>query len=127
MSRLPRISEAEWDVMSVLWAHEHAFAQEVASELAPRKDWNQRTVKTLLGRLVKKGALGFEVDGPRYRYHALVTRDECLRAESRSLLERFAGGSISPLLAQFVREGKLTPDEIAELKDLLAEKEEEEG
>ena len=46
MSRLPRISEAEWDVMSVLWAHEHAFAQEVASELAPRKDWNQRTVKT---------------------------------------------------------------------------------
>lgn len=125
MTPEPRISQAEWDVMHVLWELEPSTAQEVHRALAGRKDWSARTVKTLLGRLVKKGVLGYEVDGPRYVYHSLVSREACLREESRSILERLGGRSISPLLAHFVEQGELSREEIAELKELLERREDE--
>ena len=122
-SDLPRISSAEWSVMRVVWARGAASAQDVAASLDDTTDWSDRTVKTLLSRLVKKGALGYEVEGKRYRYHALLSRDECVQAESESFLERVFGGAVSPLLASFVRGGKLSKAEIAELRHLLDEEE----
>jgi BlaI family penicillinase repressor len=123
----PRISEAEWDVMRVLWNRPGLFAQEVAARIPGERNWSDRTVKTLLGRLVKKGALDFEVEGKRYRYRPALTREECVRAASRSFLERVFGGAVSPMLATFVREGlragKLSEEEIAELRRLLDEEE----
>lgn len=124
MADPPRISEAEWEVMSVVWEHHPVTAQDVFERLGNSRGWSLRTVKTLLGRLVKKGALGFEVEGKRYRYHARAQRAECVAAESRSFLGRVLGGSASPLLATFVREGKLTAGEVAELRALLDEIEE---
>jgi len=119
----PRISAAEWDVMRVLWDRPGLFAQEVAAELAPAHDWSDRTVKTLLSRLVKKRVLRFEVEGKRYRYHPELTREECVRAASRSFVERVFGGAVSPMLATFVREGSLSEREIGELRRLLDEEE----
>lgn len=121
----PRISDAEWEVMNKLWQEHPATAQELHDALSSRRDWSDRTVKTLLTRLVKKGVLGFEEDGRRYRYHPLVTRDDCLRVESRSFLDRVSAGSVSPLLAWFVKEGELGEEDIAELRRLLDEREEE--
>ena len=123
METPPRISEAEWDVMRVVWERHPITAQEVARALDPHRDWSARTVKTLLARLVKKGALGFESEGQRYRYHPLVSRGECVRVESESFLQRVFGGAASPLLAHFVREGRLSPEEFAELRRLLEEEE----
>ncbi len=120
----PRISEAEWEVMHAIWSLGQANAQDVVQALRPAKDWSDRTVKTLLARLVKKGALGYEAQGKRYLYRPLVERDACVQAESDSFIERVCGGTLSPLLASFVRTRKLSAEEIRELKRLLEDQEE---
>ena len=119
MSDLPRISDAEWAVMSAVWDRHPTGALEVAEALADR-GWSVRTVKTLLGRLVKKGVLGFELDGQRYLYSPEVERERYLRAETESFLERH-GGAASPLLAHFVRAGHLSEEDLADLRRLLDE------
>ncbi len=123
MSQTPRISETEWEVMKICWIRPPVTAQEVIEALAARDDWHPKTIKTLLGRLVKKRALGFKKDGRAYLYHPLVTEQDCVSAESESFLDRVFGGSLQPLLAHFVENRKLTSAEIAGLKDLLKRKE----
>lgn len=119
----PRITDAEWEVMNVIWENPPKTAQEVVLGLADARTWSPRTVKTLITRLVKKRVLEFEQLGQRYLYRPLVSREECVRAEGQSFLRRVAGGSLSPLLAHFVRESQLSAEEIAELRRILAEKE----
>jgi BlaI family transcriptional regulator, penicillinase repressor len=123
MNRTPRISEAEWEVMKICWSHSPASAQEIIDALAAGNDWHPKTVKTLLNRLVKKRALGFHKDGRAYLYHPLVAEKDCVAAESQSFLDRVFGGSLQPMLAHFVGQRKLSPQEIAELKSLLKRKE----
>lgn len=120
---IPRITEAEWHVMAVVWERAPVTAQEVAEALEGARDWSARTVKTLLARLVKKGALEFEVDGKRYLYSPLVTREQGLAAEGRSLMARLRGEPVSPFLAWFVENSRMDAAEIDELRRLLDEKE----
>jgi BlaI family transcriptional regulator, penicillinase repressor len=119
MAKPPAISDAEWDVMQVLWADASLTANEVVERVAEKNNWNPRTVKTLLGRLVKKGALAFETEGNRYRYSPRVSREECVRSESRSFLSRVFGGSVGPMLTHFVSEAPLTEKEIRQLREIL--------
>ena len=126
MNAHPNISEAEWEVMRVFWQKgdkSNFTAQEIIDALESRKDWSPRTIKTLLNRLVKKSALGFEEEGKRYRYWPKVTQEQCMRSESRSFLERVFGGEAGPMLNYFVAHAKLSPEEIAELKKILSKKE----
>ena len=123
MSKQPRISESEWELMKICWSRTPVTAQEMIDALAVRDDWHPKTVKTLLNRLVKKGALGFKKDGRAYLYHPLVAEKDCISAESKSFLERVFGGSLKPMLAHFVEHGRLEPQEIAEIKKLLKGKE----
>ena|SRR5688500_610487 len=117
----PEISEAEWDVMNVLWqAREPLTAAEVVERLG--RGGSPRTVKTFLNRLLTKGALSAESVGNRYLYKPKLTREQCVRAETRSFLSRVFAGAAGPMLVQFVRQAKLTPAEVAELKRLLEEK-----
>ncbi len=120
---LPRISDAEWEVMLLLWQRAPRTAAEVAADLAPDHDWSERTVKTMLARLVKKGALTATPQGKRYLYEPAVSREACVQRETRSFLDRVFGGSASPLLAHFVREGQLDEGQLDELRDLLKEEE----
>lgn len=122
MSDVPRITEAEWEVMNVVWSSPPKSALEVADALAD-SSWNIKTIKTLLTRLVKKRALRFEVDGQRYLYHPTVSREACVREEGRSLLRRIKDAPVSPLVAHFLRESPLSSRDIAELRRLLDEKE----
>jgi len=124
MNRIPRISETEWEVMKVVWSHSPISAQEIIDELAAEDDWHPKTVKTLLNRLVKKRALGFRKEGRAYLYRPRVKQSECVTAESESFLDRVFGGALKPMLAHFVENKKLSPDEIAELKRLLKNSEE---
>jgi BlaI family penicillinase repressor len=119
----PTISDAEWDVMEVLWEASPLTGNDVAERVAPRKGWSPRTVKTLLNRLVRKGALGFRAEGNRYHYYPRITRDVVVRTESRSFLSRVFGGAAGPMLAHFVNEAPLTPDEIRQLRELLERRE----
>jgi BlaI family penicillinase repressor len=127
MADVPRISDAEWEVMNVVWDGHPVGASDVVDRLASQRDWSDKPVKTLLGRLVRKGALGFEVEGRRYLYRPKVSRERCVREESRSFVERVLGGKSSPLLAHMVREAELTADEIAELRRVLDGKVPERG
>ena len=125
MAKSPAISEAEWDVMQVAWAAgpEPVTANEVVDKLAGRKGWNPKTVRTLLNRLMNKGALAVEAQGKRYLYRPAVTREECVRQESRSFLSRVFGGAAGAMLVHFVNETPLTAEEIAQLRKVLARKE----
>lgn len=108
--------------MEVLWADGAQLAQEVVAALRRQRSWEDRTIRTLLRRLVKKGAVSTSAEGKAYRYAASVEREACVRDAGRSLLRRLAPGSVSPLLATFVREAPLSAADIAELRRLLDEK-----
>ena len=125
MPNPPAISDAEWDVMQVAWAAapQPVTANEVVEKLAGRKGWNPKTVRTLLNRLMNKGALAVEAQGKRYLYRPAVTREECVRQESRSFVSRVFGGAAGAMLVHFVNETPLTAEEIAQLKKVLARKE----
>ena len=119
--KTPSISDAEWQVMEVLWsAPAPVTASDVVARLERVTDWNPRTVKTLLNRLVNKGALGFQADGKRYLYRPKVSRDACVRVQSRSFLSRVFGGATGAALLHFVEEHDLSRAEIEQLKRVLA-------
>lgn len=117
--KVPGISDAEWMVMKVLWGKSPLTADDVVAALEDSTDWNPRTVKTLLNRLVRKKALGFEKQGRRYLYFPIAEEVACMRAEGRSFLERVYGGALMPMLASFLEEEVLSKEEIAELRRML--------
>ena len=122
MVALPRISDAEWQVMNVLWGRSPLSASEVVEALAGGRRWSPRTVKTLLNRLVGKGALSFRTEGKRYLYSPAVARTDCVRKETRSFAQRVFGGQAAPMLVHLVRSAKLSDDQIEDLKRLLDQK-----
>lgn len=122
MNPVPRISDAEWEVMKVLWTRSPQTANEIIQALEPVTDWNPRTIRTLLNRLLKKKALGFRQNGRSYQYFPRVEETACRRAESRSFLRRVYGGALTPMLSAFLEEEELSADEIAELKRILDRK-----
>lgn len=116
-----QISEAESVVMDVLWARSPLGADEVAQALAGRQDWQDATIKTLLNRLLNKGAIRAEKDGRRYLYSPMVKREDWVLEESRGLLERLFDGRVAPLVAHFSAHRKLSKKDVAELRKLLEE------
>lgn len=121
-ARIPSISEAEWDVMQAIWDSHPVTAGQVIEKLAGKRKWNPRTVKTLLNRLVKKSALAYDVQGNRYLYRPRVSRQECVRSESRSFVSRVFAGDSAQMLLRFVDEAELSREQIARLKRLLDKK-----
>jgi BlaI family transcriptional regulator, penicillinase repressor len=119
------ISEAESAVLTVLWDRGAASAEDVTAVLALPRGWQDSTVKTLLGRLLKKGAVRAEKDGRRFIYSATLAREEWLASESESLLNRLYGGRVAPLVAHFSRHRKLSKRDIRELKRLIEELDDE--
>jgi BlaI family penicillinase repressor len=120
MKGFPRISGAEWEVMKAVWQHSPCTADEIIARLAKSDPTSHpKTTRTFLNRLVKKRALAFERTGRVYLYKPLVTERECIDAASQSFLERVFGGSLKPMLAHFIEQKKLSPQEIRELRDIL--------
>lgn len=115
----PRISDAEWQVMEVLWNRSPMAANDVIDALARATKWSGNTVRTLLTRLARKGALGTEKDGNRFLYNATFPRESYVTAESDSFLKRVFLGSAKPLLLHFAESGRLSAEDIKELKRCL--------
>ena len=122
MPATPKISDSEWLIMDALWRRHPATAVEIANELNPRTQWQDQTVRTMLRRLIDKKAVKYRADGKTYYYEPAVTREQCVRVESRSFLERVFGGSAKPLLIHMMQDADLSQEDIAELKRLLAKK-----
>jgi BlaI family penicillinase repressor len=114
-----RISEAEWQIMKIVWRRPGAAAQDIIEALSEVTDWSPATVKTLLNRLVKKKALDFEKRGKSYLYSARIAEEDCRGAAAESFLDRVFNGSLAPMVAHFVKSGALSKKEIEELENLL--------
>lgn len=117
------ISDAEWQVMNVVWDDEPVTAQEIIAKLDGHADWAPATVKTMLHRLVRKHVLRHESQGNRYVYRARARRADCVKQAGASFLNRVFAGAPSQLLAHFLSGSKLSPAEIAQLRQLLDEQE----
>lgn len=113
------ISEAESRVMEALWRGSPQASEEIVATVQATSDWHEKTVRTLLGRLLAKGAVSAQKDGRRYLYSAELSREAWQSQESRSLLDRVFGGKLGPLLAHFSEHEKLGARDVAELRKLL--------
>jgi BlaI family penicillinase repressor len=118
----PALSPAEWEVMKTLWDHGPLAARDVFAALPRDHSWAYQTVKTLLCRLVAKGAVDYDQVGNSYLYRSAVRRDLMTRQEVRGVFERVVGAAVSPVLAHFLDEADLTDDDIRALQRLLDEK-----
>ena len=116
-----QISEAESQVMEVLWQRHPQAAEEVVAAVQQTQEWQEPTIKTLLNRLLNKGAISAEKDGRRYLYSPILRREAWVQQQSEGLLARLFGGRVAPLVAHFSERGQLTPADIAELKRLVSE------
>ncbi|MDE1468291.1 BlaI/MecI/CopY family transcriptional regulator [Aurantiacibacter sp. D1-12] len=116
-----RISEAEHAVMEVLWHESPLSAADVCDVVCKERGWSIPTVKTLLSRLVSKGALSTEPDGRRFLYSPLIERSAYVGTESKRLVERLFGGRAAPLFAHLAQTEALSADDIAEIERLLKE------
>ena len=126
MQELPKISEAELEVMKVLWVGSPQTANEIIEKMKSTTEWKPKTIRTLINRLVQKKAVSYHQDkGRLYTYYPLVSQESYLQVETKSLLKRFYGAAFKPLLVNFLKEEKLSPEDINEFKRILDEKDEE--
>ncbi len=119
---LPRIADSEWRVMQVLWEHGPQTANDVVNALSGEVKWKPRTIKTLISRLVKKGAIKVTEEGYRYRYSAAVDESTCIHSETKSFVGRVYQGAMKPALAAFLEDADLSPKEIDDIQEILNQK-----
>jgi BlaI family transcriptional regulator, penicillinase repressor len=119
------ISEAESVVMEVLWQTSPMATEDLIAALGGTGKWHVSTVKTLLTRLQKKGVIRAQQDGRRYLYSPVMKREQWLTDESTGLLDRLFGGRVAPLVAHFSQRRKLSKKDVAELKRLIQELEDD--
>jgi predicted transcriptional regulator len=121
MEQLMRISGAESQVMEALWRHGPLTPDGVIAEVGEAHDWAPGTVKTLITRLLRKGAIAGAREAGGYLYRPLVSRDDYVQSESQGLVDRLFGGEVAPLVAHFAQHRALTAKDVQLLKDLIAE------
>ena len=122
MGKKPQISDAEWEIMKVLWSGSPVSVNEVA-EVLTAKEWHPKTIRTMLTRLAKKGVVAHKVHDKIYRYYPLLTKEECVRIASDWFLDRVFDGALAPMVAHIAKRRRLTADERKELERILEEDE----
>lgn len=122
MKNLPQISEAEYEVMKIVWAYAPINTNEITEKLVNSTDWSPKTIQTLIKRLVNKHALTYEKSGRLFVYTPLIQEQEYIGAESHSFLEKFFHGDITAMLSSFIQEETLSDVEISQLRSILDKK-----
>ena len=120
--RIPNIAESEWRIMQILWQKGPQTANEIVIALKGEVKWKPRTIKTLISRLVKKGAVKYTDEGYRYRYTAAVNESKCIRSETKSFISRVYQGVMNPALAAFLENVDLSDKDIDALQEILDQK-----
>lgn len=116
---VPKISDAEWLVMKELWREHPQSTSKVIEALAAKASWEPTTIKTLLSRLVAKGALAYTKEGREHLYTPLIAEEAWVIEESRSFLRKVFGGALSPMVAALMGQAALSPEDLAEMRRLL--------
>lgn len=119
MKALPQISEAEFEVMKIVWKHAPINTNEITEYLVRTTDWSPKTIQTLIKRLVTKGALSYEKQSRVFVYTPLIEEKEYIGQESHSFLERYYNGDITAMLSAYIEDDKLSESEIDALHSLL--------
>jgi BlaI family penicillinase repressor len=122
MCKLPKISEAEYQVMKIIWSDFPISTNEVIDKLTKTTLWNPKTIQTLLSRLVKKAAITYEKNSRSFVYTPLVKEEEYLELESSSFLNRFYNGTLNSMVISFLEKEKLSEADINELRNILNKK-----
>lgn len=122
MGRLPQISEAEYEVMKIVWKYAPIGTNDITEKLLKTTAWSPKTIQTLIKRLVTKGALAYEKESRMYVYTPLVAENEYISQESSSFLKRFYNGDITTMVSAYIEDEKLSQKEIERLRSLLAGK-----
>lgn len=114
-----KISDAEWIVIKVLWEKPQLTSTMIIDSLNSKTDWKPKTIHSLIDRLVKKGAVGVNKDCAPYQFYPLLEKKDCVMEETRSFIKKVYDGSLNLMVASFIKNEKLSKDEIEELQKLL--------
>ncbi len=124
MKALPKITEAEWILMKILWEKETLTSPEIIEILKTNSTWSPTTVQTLLSRLVKKGAVGVTKESKSYHYYSIVNEEQYRKEETKTLINKIYNGSLKLFIKGFINDVDLTNEDIEELKKMLDKKQE---
>ena len=113
------VSQAEFKVIEILWKNSPLSASQIVAALEKKVSWSDRTIKSLINRLLKKKVIAYKQEGNRYFYYPLTKKEDYLKKISRGFIHRVFGGKISPLVAHFVNQEKISKEDIQELKNIL--------
>lgn len=119
MDKIPSISDAEWEVMKVIWDKSPIKSADIIKVLSRNTDWKPKTVRTLIRRLVDKGVIGYTAEGKTYTYYPKVPEEKCVAQETDNFLTKIYDGSLSHFMLNFVENKKLSPEEVAKLIKIL--------
>ena len=127
MNRLPQISEAEFEVMKIVWQYAPVSTNEITDRLMKTTSWGAKTIQTLIKRLTNKGALTYEKEGRAYAYTPLVKENEYISQQSNSFLRRFYDGDITAMLSAYIKNDRLSAEEIGTLRSILDDADNDKG
>lgn len=122
MGKLPKISDAEWEVMKIIWTLGESTSSEIIESLKDKQPWKNTTIKSLISRLLNKDAISFKKVGKEYFYFPLVSEEECVKEESYSFIKKVFNGSLNEMILNLVKSDNLTKEDINELRNILDEK-----
>ena len=122
MKTLPQISDAEFEVMDIIWKYAPISTNEITDRLAQKKEWSPKTIYTMLSRLEKKGAIRHEKESRVFIYTPCVKKEDYLEAESRILANRFFDGAMNQMVVIFLTQRELSAKDLDELQDILDKK-----
>ena len=122
MKKLPKISEAEFEVMKIVWENAPVSTNDITDRLVQTTDWSPKTIQTLIRRLVSKGALTYEKNGRVFVYMPKVNEDEYLMQKSSSFISRYFGGDFSAMFSSYLGNDELTDEELKNLKGIIEDR-----
>lgn len=128
MNEQYEITEAELEIMQVLWKNKRGNLTTIIEELSKKsknEERNKNTIKTLIHRLIQKGAIESQkVNNKEVEYIPKINEKKFIAKESNSFLNKFFNGNTEKLLLNFVENKKVTKNELQKLIDILEQYEE---
>ena len=115
-----KITDAEWEVMRVVWTNGKATSREIISVLQEKMDWKQATIKTLIGRLVDKGLLATEPIGNKFIYSANISEQESVGGATEDLLAHKKKKKVGRTIAELIDRATLSHADVAILEKAIA-------
>jgi len=113
------VSNTEKELLEVLWQKAPMSSNEITDAIQQKKDMHSSTIKTLLNRLVKKEAIGFNEKNRKYYYFPLIEKSVFYQTETDSFLQRFFNGQVSSLMSYFAEKESLSKEERQQLQSLI--------